>query len=184
MLTVNHSDDTWWRCEILWLWYDDHGWDWNSKTKTSRRDIVDISLTLSSISPIRKMIRISGPGRGCGNQQTNGDGQSEMALNEEKLGWTTELSGIWTFGITVAILRPYFHSGADKMMGYVALKQRDMRQKRWELATDQSDFHTSWGASICWPTWNILSDSPGINMVSYTKIISWYHLVMTNMAMV
>ena len=57
---VNHSDDTWWRCEILWLWYDDHGWDWNSKTKTSRRDIVDILLTLSSISPIRKMIWISG----------------------------------------------------------------------------------------------------------------------------
>ena len=24
-----------------------------------------------------------------------------MALNEEKLGWTTEFSGIWTFGITV-----------------------------------------------------------------------------------
>ena len=36
-----------------------------------------------------------------------------MALNEEKLGWTTEFSGIWTFGITVyrPIWFPYILRG-------------------------------------------------------------------------
>ena len=67
-------------------------------------------------------------------------------------------------------------------------KQMGMDNKRWHwtkrswvepqsfqgfgrlelLYTDQSDFHTSWGASICWPTWK-LSDSPRIKMVSYTS---------------
>ena len=117
---VNHSDDTWWRCEILWLWYDDHGWDWNSKTKTSRRKkcwhFVDLILYITNQKDDMNF-------RPKGDVVIN----KQMGMDNKRWHWTK---------------RSWVEPQSFQGFGRLEL-----------LYTDQSDFHESWGASICWPTW-------------------------------